>query len=231
MNILPRFLFLFQTLPVFLPKSYIKLLDGAISTSICQGRSPRLSKTYLQRHKKDGGLALPNFFIYYWAANISKIHSWYNSPHLDWCKLEAQSCSSSSLPALVCAPISSRPSKCTINPVVCTSLRIWRQFRQHFKLTAPSLYGPIYKNHLFIPSTLDSAYASWENKVLVYFSDLFIGVFATLSDLSVKFSIPQSNFSFFQVRNFVHSHCPSFPLLPEPLPGFILFMWCYFFYY
>ncbi len=93
--ILPRFLFLFQTLPVFLPKSYVKLLDGAISTSIWQGRSPRLSKTYLQRHKKDGVLALPNFFIYYWAANISKIHSWYNSPHLDWCKLEAQSCSSS----------------------------------------------------------------------------------------------------------------------------------------
>lgn len=49
------------------------------------------------------------------------------------------------------------------------------------------------------------------------FFDLFIdGVFATFSDLSVKFNIPQSNlFRFFQVRNFVQSHCPSFPVLPE----------------
>jgi len=217
MNILPRFLFLFQTLPVFLPKSFFKLLDGAISTFIWQGRPPRLSKAYLQRHKKVGGFALPNFLIYYWAANISKIH-WYNSPHIDWCVLEAQSCSSSSLSALVCAPLSNRPSKYTNNPVVCSSLRIWRQFRQHFKLAAASLYGPICNNHLFVPSTLDSAYVLWKNRGLSYFSDLFTdGVFTTFFDLSKKFNIPQSNlFRFFQVRNFVNSHCPSFPDLSEP---------------
>ncbi len=118
----------------------------------------------------------------------------------------------------MCAPLFNIPVKCTTNPVVCTSLSIWRQLRQHFKLAAPSLYGIIYNNHLFIPSALDSAYDSWENKGLVYFYDLLIDeVFATFSDLSVKFSKPQSTlFRFFQVRNFVHSHCPSFPLLPEP---------------
>uniref|UniRef100_A0A3B3RIR3 Reverse transcriptase domain-containing protein n=1 Tax=Paramormyrops kingsleyae TaxID=1676925 RepID=A0A3B3RIR3_9TELE len=191
MNILPRFLFLFQTLPVFLPKSFFKLLDGVISSFIWQGRPPRLSKAYLQKHKKDGGLGLPNFLIYYWAANIGKIHSWYNSPLTHWCRLEAQSCSISSLSALVCASLSSRPSKYTKNPVVCTSLKIWRQFRQHFNLAAASVFGPIRKNHLFLPSTLDSTYALWENKGLLYFSDLFIdGVFGSFSDLTKKFSIP-----------------------------------------
>ncbi len=173
MSILPRILFLFQTLPVFLPKSFFKLLDGAISSYIWQGRPPRLSKAYLQRHKKDGGLGLPNFLIYYWAANISKIHSWYNSPNIDWCRLEAQFFFTSSLSALVCAPLSSRPSKDTTNPVVCTSLRIWRQFRQHFKLAAASVFGPIYSNHLFPPSTLDSAYVLWKNRGLLHVSDLF----------------------------------------------------------
>ncbi|KAL1250560.1 hypothetical protein QQF64_018356, partial [Cirrhinus molitorella] len=57
--------------------------------------------------------------------------------------LETESCSISLLSALVCALLSSHPSKYTTNPVVCTSFRIWRQFSQHFKLAAASVFDQI----------------------------------------------------------------------------------------
>lgn len=62
-----------------------------ISSFIWGGKSPRVHKSLLQRCKFRGGLALPNFLFYYWATHIHRIRCWVDSPHLAWCKLEAQS--------------------------------------------------------------------------------------------------------------------------------------------
>uniref|UniRef100_A0A671TSK6 Reverse transcriptase domain-containing protein n=1 Tax=Sparus aurata TaxID=8175 RepID=A0A671TSK6_SPAAU len=70
MNILARFLFLFQCFPIFLSKSFIQMLDKMISKFIWAGKNPRARQTTLQRGKSDGGLALPNLLFYYWAANL-----------------------------------------------------------------------------------------------------------------------------------------------------------------
>ncbi len=59
MNILPRFLYLFQCIPIFLPKSFFQNLDRLISSFIWGGNTPRIRKEFLQRSQ--GGLALPNF--------------------------------------------------------------------------------------------------------------------------------------------------------------------------
>ena len=61
MNILPRLLFLFNCLPVFLPKSFFQTLDKTILKFIWAGKNPRARKVVLQRSKQEGGLALPHF--------------------------------------------------------------------------------------------------------------------------------------------------------------------------
>ena len=80
MNILPKFLFLFQSVPLFLPKHFFDSLDKIISSFIWGGKSPRVRKTLLQRCRLSGGLALPNFLTYYWAAHIHKLCYWLKSP-------------------------------------------------------------------------------------------------------------------------------------------------------
>lgn len=70
MMILPKFLYFFQCLPVFIPGSFFKNLDSVISSYIWNGKPPRLRKDFLQKPKYNGGLALPNFKMYYWAANL-----------------------------------------------------------------------------------------------------------------------------------------------------------------
>lgn len=72
MNILPRLLCLFQCLPTFLPKSFFCMLDQVFSKFIWAGKNPRECRAVLQRSQQNGGLALPNFLFYYWAANLQK---------------------------------------------------------------------------------------------------------------------------------------------------------------
>lgn len=216
MNILPRFLFLLQCLPIFLSKSFIHMLDKMISKFIWAGKNPRVRRTTLQKSKSDGGLALPNLLFYYWAANLQKIHAWYNSPTLDWCTMEDASCHPSSLVALVCAPLSSRYPSYIKNPIVLSSLKIWKQFRQHFKLSSPIPLSPICNNHLFPPSNTDTAFTLWKERGLARFSDLYSeGMFATFNDLRVKYNLPQSHmFRYFQARNYARTHFTSFPQSP-----------------
>ena len=92
MNILPRYLYLFQCLPIFLPKSFFTKLDAIVSSFIWEGKTPRIRLSLLQRLRTEGGLGLPIFRFYYWAANIHKIILWLSELENRWCRLEASSC-------------------------------------------------------------------------------------------------------------------------------------------
>ena len=121
MNVLSRFLYLFQCLPVFLPKSIFRKIDTLISSFVWQGKTPRIRKELLQRHRSTGGLVLPNIRHYYWAANIHKIIVWTKEPTLNWCELEAKSCPNTSLLALLTSTLPSRPTQYSNNPIVVSN--------------------------------------------------------------------------------------------------------------
>lgn len=78
-----------------------------------------------------GGMSLPNFQCYYWASNIDPILHWlYEDPGADslsWVAVESTSCLSSSLAALVYAPLS-----------------------------FPCDKSPVHSNHVFSPSIIES---------------------------------------------------------------------------
>lgn len=216
MNVLPKFLFRFQCLPLFLPKSFFKTIDSIISNFLWNGKTPRIRQKVLQNCKFYGGLSLPNFQFYYWAANISKIIYWFKSIDTSWYQLEAQSCSPVSLTALLTGPVIVNPSGLTCNPVVTATLRIWFQFRKQFKFTAPTVLTPLLKNPVFKPTFTDSTFTLWQDKGLKCFKDFYKeGVFCSFTDLVNNFSLPPSHlFRYFQVRNCAKSLFSNFPHLP-----------------
>uniref|UniRef100_A0A670ZPU2 Reverse transcriptase domain-containing protein n=1 Tax=Pseudonaja textilis TaxID=8673 RepID=A0A670ZPU2_PSETE len=70
MNILPKLLYLFQTIPIKLPKFFFDDINKVTLKFIWQGKKARISIKALQDAKSRGGLALPNWELYYWAANL-----------------------------------------------------------------------------------------------------------------------------------------------------------------
>lgn len=127
MTILPKIIYLFQHVPIFIPKYFFNLLESAISSYIWKHKKPRLCKAHLQRPRGRGGMFLPNFRFYYWATDIRCLVLWLhsdlqpNSP--TWTCLEANSSRGISLPAILGAALPLLPGS-TGNVVVRSSLRV-----------------------------------------------------------------------------------------------------------
>lgn len=101
MNILPRLLFLFQSLPVWISSSVFKTLDRLFSTFIWQNRKPRIRLTQLTRPKRLGGLDLPNLKLYFWAAQLrAMVERLLQNEETDWLELEKDSCAAMPLETL-----------------------------------------------------------------------------------------------------------------------------------
>lgn len=222
MNVLPRFLYIFQCLPIFLTKTFFMSIDRLISSFIWKKQRPRINKSILQRHRLHGGLGLPNFRFYYWAANISIMLHWKhysldNTPP-KWLLLEGISCRSASLHALLCSklPFSESISTYSANPIVKHSLKIWAQFRRSFSLNDFSIHAPITKNNMFAPSMTDEAYDGWAQRGLIKLSNMYDeGNCMSFEQLRLKYNIPRTHFfRFLQLRSFLSSSTSQFPSLP-----------------
>lgn len=221
MNVLPRFLYLFQCIPIFLTKSFFLLTDKLLSSFIWNKKIPRIQKTTLQRHRKYGGLSLPNFQYYYWSANIRAMLYWLN-PSQDsspkWLQLENLSCGPASLHALLCSklPLPEPIIRYSVNPVIKHSLKIWAQFRRAFSLNNMLINAPISRNNMFKPSIIDGFFDIWTRNGLATLKDLYIDDnFASFEQLSLKYKIPNSHFfRYLQLRSFVSSQSAQFPSVP-----------------
>lgn len=107
---LPRFVYLFQNLPVYLPHSFFKQLDSVIFPFIWGYKAHRISKAHLHKPKELGGLALPVFRHYYWATNARAMMFWQMSDQTadslidslpKWLYMEARSVVGSSLATIL----------------------------------------------------------------------------------------------------------------------------------
>lgn len=124
-----------------------------------------------------------------------------------------------SLLSLLCAlagPISSF----TTNPLVIHSLKLWYQFRSHFKRTELSLIASLHRHFMFPPSLMDEAVIIWTELRVTSMNALFAdNIFCSFGQLVSKFKIPQSLFFFFrclQLKYFVVSNIDCFPSCPSP---------------
>ena len=126
-----------------------------------------------------GGMALPNFIYYYWAANIRALLYWIRNDgtyvnSTEWMVLERASIGSTSPVALLCSklPFAQPISAFTTNPIVIHSIKIWNQFRRTFNLTDLSHATPLIRNHMFVPSMIDEAFNVWARNGIGALSDL-----------------------------------------------------------
>ena len=70
MDILPRLLYLFQSIPQMIPEAQFRLWDKLISRFILAGKRPRVRYKTLQINIEEGSVSLPNLRQYFYAAQI-----------------------------------------------------------------------------------------------------------------------------------------------------------------
>jgi hypothetical protein len=224
MVVLPRFLYLFQCLPNFIPQSYFKKLDSIVTPFLWDNKAARISKKHLCKYKIEGGFGLPHFKLYYWAANLNIVSFWReSSPAMrqkdmpSWLLIEQASCQRSSLPALVNSPSYVKKSTYDSNPVICHTLRIWKQIRYFLNIPTVYIDSPICLNHAFHPALDDVVFSQWREKGLTTIGNLYIdGQLASFQQLQGKFNMPTTHFfRYLQIRNFVRTHIPQYGMKPN----------------
>ena len=207
MNILPRLLFLFQSLPILIPQATFKLLEKWISAFIWQNRRPRIRLKTLMASKEKGGLNLPNLKLYYWAAQLRAMVAWIvRDPGNRWVSIEQNS-----IPgiALCTLPFFNQQfwEKNKINNVwIKYTLKVWTTIQKQLKGgVALSRAMPIVGNVEFLPSIWDNAYKRWAENGLYTINQLFDGnVFKSFSQLQDKFALPSSDlFRYLQIRHYI----------------------------
>lgn len=86
MDVLPRVNFYSSMIPLAPPMGYWEKLHSLISKFIWKGKRPRIKLTTLQRDRTQGGLALPNFNMYFVLRPPS---AWFNpSSSVSWRPIE-----------------------------------------------------------------------------------------------------------------------------------------------
>lgn len=151
MNILPKFLYLFQALPIAIPKYYFKQIHSLLVRFIWANKHPRISRALLTIPKQKGGLAVPDMYKYYQAAFLSRLIDW--SRHRDgklWPGLEQAQSSALLQRAAWC--YKDLPTITRAHPVIGPTLKIGFELFSKGKLLAIiSPLFPILGNPQFEP--------------------------------------------------------------------------------
>lgn len=80
MKILPLFLYVLRNSQIWIPKSIFKSIDSVLLSFLWHGGTPRLKLAILQQPWGEGGLAVPNFFKYFLAGQLTVAHHWLAAP-------------------------------------------------------------------------------------------------------------------------------------------------------
>lgn len=170
MNILPRVLYLFLSLPVEIPLKQFREWDKHISRFIWNNKKPRVKYSTLQLQKEKGGLALPCLRDYYLSAQLRPLVNWCNPTYVaKWKSIET---------SLIDIPIQSLLScsrdkdelSLSLNPGINFSLKVWRevvkrfQIQKEIKLLSWPAYDPD-----FTPASQDSRYKQWSQNGITAF--------------------------------------------------------------
>ena len=190
MNVLPKFLYLFHSIPLSPPAHFFTRMRRMFCNFIWNNRRPRLRLSLLYLPYERGGLKLPNLQWYYWAAQLSTASCWFSLvPPRSWVSIEQ--CTTSHLPLnsyLYSAKLKEL-KKFTHNPFVNNTIKVWHEVHKYRGETPVlSQFTPIWGNSGFTPGTRDMGFKIWADKGLLIIADLFDnGILMSFEDLRQKY--------------------------------------------
>lgn len=82
MNILPRFSFLFSSIPLKIPQKWFNDKNTSVANFLWRVKKPKINLRKLSVSRAQGGLGIPDIFLYYLVHNCQYLLSWaYKTKH------------------------------------------------------------------------------------------------------------------------------------------------------
>ncbi|KAM8977104.1 adhesion G-protein coupled receptor G2 [Pelodytes ibericus] len=128
MNILPRLLYIIQTLPILVPRTFFINVKRMITKFIWNSKGPRLGYQYLVRNKDRGGLGLPDVESYYKATLLSRIVEWSIPAKKLWVSLEQRSLNVP-IPIAAWVPDNQKVVADHTHPTVPGTIKLWKNLK------------------------------------------------------------------------------------------------------
>lgn len=210
MNILPKFLYMFQSLPIKVPKSFFTSLNRLIRKFIWRGKTPRVSLKKLTLDYSQGGLQLPNFMFYYWASQARFLAQMFDrEPCPSWLNIEKTEIKEETPIDLVYKWDIKLVKKETDNPLIIHLVQTWGKLQQlfgheHF-LTCKT---PLWRNGL-LPHFLNSKHFSeWSKKGILRLQHCYKdGVFMSFEQMKQEYDLSNKDFlGYLQLRDFIRTN-------------------------
>lgn len=132
MNILPKYLYLFQMLLTSVPKAFFKQLNTSLTQFIWRNKPPRIKLSVLQSPLEKGGLKAPNFEYFYWAAHARAISMWQREqihPPM-WIQIEQHHLNNLKLESVPYISSLNSLLTTTTNQIIIHTFKIWQQLRK-----------------------------------------------------------------------------------------------------
>lgn len=218
MNILPKFLYLFQSIPLAPSPSFFSSMRKTFTNFIWNGRRSRLRLTLLYLPYDRGGLQFPNLLYYFRASQLRAAFFWFSeSSNLSWVQIERGHARGLTLDRYLYSDSWKRLKRDTSNPFVKATINVWYESQGMFgEGPGMSRFTPIWGNFLFKPGTFDPGFRRWAQLGLRGISDLYEdNTLMSFDSLKRKFAIPQTHlFKYFQIRSFIRSRLQSYQCPP-----------------
>lgn len=206
MNVLPKLLYLFQTLPIEINQNQFIEWDKMLSRYIWQGKRPRVRLKTLQLPKQQGGWGLPYIRHYYLAAQMRAVIYWCNPSYTaQWKNIEEKILSIPIQAVLADNNLLFHINKIN-NPWVKWTLKIWKTIIKEHKLQGDItvLKWCAYDSE-FVPNKMDSRFKEWLTKGITALCGVMKdGKLISFETLRRKHSLDKQDFyRYLQLRHFV----------------------------
>lgn len=210
MTILPKFLYVFQSIPLAPPPSFFPRIRKLLSNFLWNNRKPRLRLSLLYLPYDRGGLQLPNLQWYYWAAQLRATMFWFSDDvFLPWVELEKLSTNGLALNSLFYSAPFKNLRQNIVNPFVKNTVVVWHEVHKYIgDLPVLSCFSPIWGNEHFTPAKKDLGFKTWLNRGIITLQDLYKDCnLMSFDELKAKFDVPQKHFfKYLQLRSFILAH-------------------------
>lgn len=193
MVILPKCLYLFQTLALAPPSGWLQRMQSELSRFVWQGRRLRRQLSFLP--PSEGGLGIPDLALYFKATQLRVLAEWSRDHSEKHWPFQDQAVAGRPLKSVPFLLRPHRPRGLYLSPVTRTTLKAWDQTNTRFALTTfPSPLTPLFDNPAFPPGVPRGAYAAWRATGWFALGPLYNpSGLASLSQLSTDYGIPETD--------------------------------------